>query len=283
MESRKSRPHDRWGRQPERKPERHPAQSSSSLQRIPPSHAIFGMHAAEAALLNAKRNISHAYLTENGAARLGALIASRAIPATPSTPAALDALLGGDAVHQGIVLHVEPLTQPDLASFLESLPEGARSKVAILDQVTDPHNVGAVLRSAAAFGISALIVQARHSPPLSGTLAKAASGALEHVPVIETVNLARALDKLKEHDFYCIGFDSEAELLFGGEAVTSPRLAFVFGAEDKGIRRLVREACDGLYALSAPGQIKSLNVSNAAAIVFYEAAKSAGEARQRTG
>jgi 23S rRNA (guanosine2251-2'-O)-methyltransferase len=280
MQSRKARPHDRWGRQPERKPERHRAETSP-LQRISPGHAVFGMHAAEAALLNAKRKISHAYLTENAAARLGALIASRAIAATPSTPATLDALLGADAVHQGIVLHVEPLTQPDLDAFLEGLPQGARAKITILDQVTDPHNVGAVLRSAAAFGISALIVQARHSPPLSGTLAKAASGALEHVPVIETVNLARAIDKLKEHDFHCIGFDSAAEQLFESEAVTSPRLAFVFGAEDKGIRRLVREACDGLYALSAPGQIKSLNISNAAAIVFYEAARSAGEAEQR--
>jgi 23S rRNA (guanosine2251-2'-O)-methyltransferase len=143
----------------------------------------------------------------------------------------------------------------------------------MLDQVTDPHNVGAVLRSAAAFGIAALIVQDRHSPPLSGTLAKAASGALEHVPVISTVNLARALDRVKEHGFRCIGFDSDAANRFDAQAAAGERVLFVFGAEDKGMRRLIREGCDALYALSAPGPIKSINISNAAAIVFYEAAK----------
>ncbi len=143
----------------------------------------------------------------------------------------------------------------------------------MLDQVTDPHNVGAVLRSAAAFGVAALIVQDRHSPPLSGALAKAASGALEHVPVIATVNLARALERLKDRGFFCLGFDSEGAERFGKAAVADARAVFVFGAEDKGLRRLVREGCDAVYALSAPGPIRSLNISNAAAIVFYEAAQ----------
>jgi 23S rRNA (guanosine2251-2'-O)-methyltransferase len=243
------------------------------LAAIPQDRLIFGIHAAGAALSNPNRVIRHAYLTRNAAARFAGLIAARNIQATEIAPQDFDALLGAGAVHQGAVLHCEPLAQPALPDFLDALADGAPARLAMLDQVTDPHNAGAVLRSAAAFGISAVIVQDRHSPPLTGTLAKAASGALEHVPVIATVNLARALDLLKEHGFECLGFDSGAPLQFGAAAVAGARTAFAFGAEDKGLRRLIREGCDRLYALPAPGKIKSLNISNAAAIVFYEAAK----------
>jgi 23S rRNA (guanosine2251-2'-O)-methyltransferase len=240
---------------------------------LAPDRIIFGIHAAEAALSNPNRTVRHAYLTRNAAAKFHSLIAARNIPATEISPQEFGTLLGADVVHQGAVLLCEPLAQPSLGDFLGALPDGALARLAMLDQVTDPHNAGAVLRSAAAFGISAVIVQDRHSPPLTGTLAKAASGALEHVPVIATVNLARALDQLKEHGFECIGFDSGAPLRFGPAAAAGDRAAFVFGAEDKGLRRLIREGCDRLYALPAPGKIKSLNISNAAAIVFYEAAK----------
>jgi 23S rRNA (guanosine2251-2'-O)-methyltransferase len=240
---------------------------------LPQDRIIFGVHAAEAALSNPNRVIRHAYLTGNAAARFAGLIAARNIPATEIPPQEFNSLLGAGAVHQGAVLLCEPLVQPTLDDFLDALPDGAAAGLAMLDQVTDPHNAGAVLRSAAAFGISAVIVQDRHSPPLTGTLAKAASGALEHVPVIATVNLARALDRLKEHGFECLGFDSSAPFRFGAAATEGPRLAFIFGAEDKGLRRLIREGCDRLYALPAPGKIKSLNISNAAVIVFYEAAK----------
>jgi 23S rRNA (guanosine2251-2'-O)-methyltransferase len=252
--------------------ERHgkPAAHAAAL---PQEQAIFGFHAAEAAIANSRRGIKHAYLTENAAAKLGPALAARRIPTAVLQPQDFDALLGASAVHQGIALHVEPLPQPSLDAFLDALPEGSPAAVAMLDQVTDPHNVGAVLRSAAAFNIGAVIVQDRHSPPLSGTLAKAASGALEHVSVIATVNLTRALERLKEHDFHCIGFDSDADSLFEPASVSASRIAFVFGAEDKGLRRLVRENCNILYALSAPGKIKSLNISNAAAIVFYENAR----------
>ncbi len=245
----------------------------AARQTLPQDHVIFGIHAAEAALSNPARQIRHAYLTENAASKLEPLIKAREVPVTVVHPPDLDALLGGGAVHQGAVLKVEPLEQPDLDEFLAALPDDASAIVVMLDQVTDPHNVGAVLRSAAAFGIAALIVQDRHSPPLSGTLAKAASGALEHVPVISTVNLARALDRAKEHGFRCIGFDSDATSRFDAQAAAGQRVLFVFGAEDKGMRRLIREGCDALYALSARGPIKSINISNAAAIVFYEAAK----------
>jgi 23S rRNA (guanosine2251-2'-O)-methyltransferase len=239
---------------------------------LPPSHTIFGLHAVEAAVGNPKRIIHHAYLTENASSRFGAMMQRRRVPVTLLRPQDLDGLLGSEAVHQGAVLHVEPLAQPGLDQFLDALPREGPMALAMLDQVTDPHNVGAVLRSAAAFGIAAVIVQDRHSPPLTATLAKAASGALDHVPVIDTVNLSRALERLKEKGFFCIGFDSEAPALFKREPVSAPRNVFVFGAEDKGLRRLVREGCDALYALSAPGPIKSLNISNAAAIVFHEAA-----------
>ncbi len=274
METRKSRPKDHWHRKGERKQERPKAPASAmAIPRLSAERVIFGMHPAEAALSNPRRKIRHAYLTDNASAKLAPLLASRSIATTPATPAELDAMLGGGAVHQGVVLDTEPLSQPGLEEFLESLPADAPSMVVMLDQVTDPHNVGAVLRSAAAFGAAALIVQERHSPPLSGTLAKAASGALEYVPVIEAVNLARSLEALKEHGFRCIGFDSEAEQQFGADAIGANRVALVFGAEDKGLRRLIREGCDSLFALSAPGPIKSLNISNAAAIVFYEAAR----------
>lgn len=240
---------------------------------LPQDHVIFGMHSVEAALSNPKRTVRHAYLTENAAAKLGQLVSARGVPATSLHPHDFDALIGAGAVHQGAVLNAEPLAQPGLDEFLDGLPPGKPAALAMLDQVTDPHNVGAVLRSAAAFGITAVIVQDRHSPPLTGTLAKAASGALEHVPVIATVNLARALERLKDSDFVCVGFDSEATQRFGAAEANMPRAVFVFGAEDKGLRRLVREKCDALYALSASGKIRSLNISNAAAIVFYEASK----------
>ncbi len=179
----------------------------SKLAPLPSEQVLFGLHAAEAALSNPKRIILQAYLTDNAAAKLAPLIATRKAPVTSLLPPDLDALVGAGAVHQGAILHVEPLAQPSLEEFLDSFPEDAPARLAMLDQVTDPHNVGAVLRSAAAFGVAAVIVQDRHSPSLSGTLAKVASGALDHVPVISTVNLSRALERLKECGFQCLGFD----------------------------------------------------------------------------
>jgi len=245
----------------------------SKRAQLPPEQVLFGLHAVEAALCNPKRIILQAYLTDNAAAKLAPLITARRVPVTALLPPDLDGLVGGGAVHQGAVLHVEPLEQPSLEELLDGLPEEEPAVIAMLDQVTDPHNVGAVLRSAAAFGVAALIVQDRHSPPMSGTLAKAASGALDHVPVVSVVNLSRALERLKDHGFQCFGFDSEGADRFERSASAAPRAVFVFGAEDKGLRRLIREGCDAVFALSAPGPIKSLNISNAAAIVFYEAAK----------
>ncbi|MFT4079223.1 23S rRNA (guanosine(2251)-2'-O)-methyltransferase RlmB [Rhodomicrobium sp.] len=250
--------------------------AGQSFARLAAGETLYGLHSVEAALANPKRRIHHAWLTENAAARLRPLLDARKIAATLALPADLDALTGPGAVHQGAVLHVEPLAQPGLDDFLDALDD-APATVVILDQVTDPHNVGAVIRSAAAFGIGAMIVQDRHSPPLTATLAKSASGGLEHVPVIEVVNLSRVLEKLKEREFLCIGFDSEGAQRFDAALAGGRRVAFVFGAEDKGLRRLVREKCDAIAALAAPGPIKSLNISNAAAIVFHARALERGD------
>jgi len=253
--------------------------AQGGFAKLAAGEALFGLHSVEAALGNPKRRIRHAYVTENAAARLRPLLDKRDIAATLALPGDLDALVGEGAVHQGAVLQAEPLAQPGLDDFLDALADDEPVSVVVLDQVTDPHNVGAVLRSAAAFGIGAMIVQDRHSPPLTGTLAKAASGGLEHVPVIAVVNLSRALEKLKERDFICIGFDSEGGQPFDAALASAQRVAFVFGAEDKGLRRLVREGCDAVSALAAPGPIKSLNISNAAAIVFHARAEAIGEAK----
>ncbi len=215
---------------------------SSRLSALPAEQVLFGLHAVEAALSNPKRITLRAYLTDNAAAKLGSLIAKRKVPVTPALPADLDEIVGGGAVHQGAVLHVEPLEQPSLEDFLDGLPEGAPATLAILDQVTDPHNVGAALRSAAAFGVAALIVQDRHSPPLSGALAKSASGALDHVPVISTVNLARALERLKEHGFFCLGFDFEEARRFESSAARlAPRSSSARRGKD----------CDASFARDA--------------------------------
>ncbi|HZV21662.1 MAG TPA: 23S rRNA (guanosine(2251)-2'-O)-methyltransferase RlmB [Hyphomicrobiales bacterium] len=241
---------------------------------VPPERLIYGLHAVTAALANPRRVIRHAYFTANAAAKLENLAASRAVAKSLVQPGDLDALLGGSAVHQGAVLYVEPLAQPTLDEFLDNLPAGCPAILVMLDQVTDPHNVGAVLRSACAFGIAAIIMQDRHSPPLSGVLAKAASGAVEHVAAITAVNLSRAIDRLKAHGFRCLGFDADAAHRFEGAAPEEKRLVFVFGAEDKGLRRLVRESCDAVYSIGTVGPIKSLNISNAAAIVFHASASS---------
>ena len=185
------------------------------------------------------------------------------------------ALLGEDAVHQGLALEVEPLDTPDLDDVLRAAAVAERAVLVVLDQVSDPHNVGAILRAAAAFGALAVIVAAHGAPPPTGALAKAASGALELVPLIPTVNLARALDRIKEAGFWCCGLDERAPQHLA-ELELGSRVALVFGAEGDGLRRLVREACDYLARLPTTPQMPSLNVSTATAVALYALQAKAG-------
>jgi 23S rRNA (guanosine2251-2'-O)-methyltransferase len=223
---------------------------------------LFGLHAVEAALANPKRQIVRLIATENAAQRLAPLIAKRRLKPEPVTPRDLDRLLGADAVHQGVALEAEPL--PPVA-LDEVDPNGI---LLVLDQVTDPQNVGAALRSAAAFGAAGLVMTERHSPPLHGALAKAASGALDIVPVILVKNLAQALTELGERGVMRVGLAEEADAALETAELTRP-LALVLGAEGKGLRQLTREHCDLVCRISTQSALASLNVSNAAAVALH--------------
>ncbi len=222
----------------------------------------------EAALANEQRTIGKLFLTDNAERRLQEVLKARGLAHERVLPKDLDRRLGPDTVHQGALIETEPLAEPALEVLAE---QAAGRPLIVLDQVTDPHNVGAILRSAAVFGASGLMMTRRHSPPLDGTLAKSASGALEHVPIVLVQNLARALAELKALSFTVIGLDGEAPERL--EELTWPeRSALVLGAEGKGLRQLTRESCDRLCRIATDGPIASLNVSNAAAIALHAAA-----------
>jgi 23S rRNA (guanosine2251-2'-O)-methyltransferase len=228
---------------------------------------IYGWHSAVAALGNPQRGIRKVLATRNALERLAEL-GIPGLPA-PAEPADIDRLAGPGAVHQGIAVLADPLPEPELDDLADA------ELLVVLDQVTDPHNVGAILRSAAAFGCDALVLTERHGPADSGVLAKAASGALEHVPLVRIKNLARGLQELGAIGFQRLGLDSEhADPLESVNA--SGKVALVLGAEGKGLRRLTRENCDRLVRLPMPGPIKSLNVSNAAAVALYALSRQAG-------
>lgn len=223
---------------------------------------LFGLHAVEAALANPKRPIARIVATENAALRLGLLLAKRGLKPEPASPRDLDRLLGAEAVHQGVALEAGPLP-PVTLDEVDDL-----AILLVLDQVTDPQNVGAALRSAAAFGASGLVMTERHSPPLQGALAKAASGALDIVPVILVKNLAQSLAELGERGFLRVGLAEEADAALETAPLQRP-LALVLGAEGKGLRQLTREHCDRLCRISTQSALASLNVSNAAAVALH--------------
>lgn len=227
---------------------------------------IFGSHAVEAVLANPQRVIRGLWLTENAERRLAPLVASRGIAVERVLPRELDRRLGADTVHQGALVEADPLPDVEIAD-LARLAAGGRP-VVVLDQVTDPHNVGAVMRSAAAFGAAGLVLTRRHSPPLAGTLAKSASGALETVPVALVGNLSQGLLALRAEGFVVIGLDGTGSTCLEDEPAHA-LIALVFGAEGKGLRQLTRETCDRVCRLHTDGAIASLNVSNAAAVSLH--------------
>jgi 23S rRNA (guanosine2251-2'-O)-methyltransferase len=222
---------------------------------------IYGFHSVVAALRAPRRELIRLYATAAAAERLGAEIAARGLETRIMSLEEISARAPREAVHQGLLLEARPLAPIDIAD----LP--ANGLVLVLDQITDPHNVGAILRTAAAFAVDALVTTERHSPQFAGALAKSASGGLEHVPICSVPNLARALQEMGDMGYWRIGLDSEAQGVLTGETLTRP-LALVLGAEDRGLRRLTRERCDRLARLDLPGAIRSLNVSNACAIAL---------------
>ena len=225
---------------------------------------IYGWHAVTAALRNPARHIRKLLATENAARRLS----EEGFANTPEIvrPTAIAERLMPDAVHQGLYLETDPLPSP----AIEDVPR--KGAVLVLDQITDPHNVGAIFRSAAAFGATAIVTTQRHSPDATGALAKAASGALELVPLINVQNLARALEALKAGGFLVVGLDSIGDSEFAALPLRTP-LALVLGAEGKGLRQLTKAICDHVARIDLPGAIKSLNVSNATAVALYIASR----------
>jgi len=225
---------------------------------------LYGWHSVRAALENPARRFHRLLATENAIHRLAESGVTLPIAPTPAEAREIEALVGPDAVHQGILAEADPLESPAIEEL------DPKRLVLVLDQITDPHNVGAILRSAAAFAVEAVITTARHSPEATGVLAKAASAALEHVPLVTVPNLARALDALKDKNVFVVGLDSTGESDLATVPLRAP-LALVVGAEGKGLRQLTRSHCDAVARIALPGRIKSLNVSNATALALYVA------------
>src|SRR5215831_6630882 len=227
---------------------------------------LYGWHTVKAALENPARHIRRLLATENAIRRLAD--DGVVLPVEPELvrPDVIDARLGPDAVHQGLLAEADPLPAPSITE-LES--DGI---VLVLDQITDPHNVGAILRSTAAFAAKAIVTTARHSPEVTGVLAKSASGALELVPLLTVPNLARGMQEMREHGFLLVGLDGSGDTDLADLALRAP-LALVLGAEGKGLRQLTKATCDHVARIDLPGEIKSLNVSNAAALALYVASR----------
>ena len=231
---------------------------------------FWGRHAVAAALDNPERNVVRIWATREAMTFLNP---PKDVPVTLAEAADLGRLVPNDAPHQGMVAEVERLPDLLLADLLDEAAD--RRPLLVLDQVTDPHNVGAILRSAAAFDALGIVTQDRHAPPESGALAKAASGALETVPWVRVVNLSRALDEMAEAGFWRIGLTGDTKMTLA-EALGPPRVALVLGAEGEGMRQNTEQHCDALAKLPISDRIESLNVSNAAAIALYAAATAGG-------
>jgi 23S rRNA (guanosine2251-2'-O)-methyltransferase len=253
------RPPTRSEGQPPRRPAARPEAKAKGLW-------LYGRHAVAAALANPQRSCHRLLATPEGLASLGAAARRPGLEVVTAEREELDRRLGAGAVHQGLALSVAPLPRVDLRRACA--PEAGANCVLLLDQISDPHNVGAILRSAAAFGVRAVVLPERRSAELGGALAKAASGALDLVPVVEVTNLARALDELAALGYWRVALDGAAEATID-QVPDAPNLALVLGAEGSGVRRLVRENCDLVARLPIAPAMESLNVSVACGIALY--------------
>lgn len=225
-------------------------------------HHLYGLHTVAEALANPARRSHRLLATANALRRLEAMGGAPAVPVEETEAGKLSRLLGGDAVHQGCLLYCDPLPERPLDDFLIA------SRLCVLDQVTDPHNVGAVLRSAAAFAVEAVIVTDRHSPRETAVLAKSAAGALDIVPLVRVRNLANALEQLAKAGFATVGLDAAADAALDEMPLAEP-CAIVLGAEGRGLREKTAATCGRLARIDMPGRMPSLNVSNAAALAFH--------------
>ncbi|HEY4199973.1 MAG TPA: 23S rRNA (guanosine(2251)-2'-O)-methyltransferase RlmB [Devosiaceae bacterium] len=230
---------------------------------------LYGIHTVRAALDNPLRAKRTLLATPNALARLAEGGGTGKVPVKETTPKELDRILGAEAVHQGVALEVDPVSRFGLSDIAQL------QLVVVLDQITDPHNVGAILRTACAFGADAVITTSRYAPRETGVMAKSASGALDLVPLIEVRNLGDALEALKKRGLLVLGFDSEAPAPLKPRTDDRP-MAIVMGSEGKGLREKTRGLCDEMVRLDMPGPIKSLNVSNATAIALFAATAGRG-------
>ena len=237
---------------------------------------LWGRHAVIAALHNPRRILTRVFCSENNRSTLGEEISKIRSEGTTSIPELevlsvheLNLLIPADSVHQGFVTISEALQEPDFDGFLEKNKTTRHLTLVLLDQVTDPQNVGAIARSAVALGAHGMILQSRNAPKLDGMLAKAASGATEYIPVFRVTNIARAIRKMQDFDISCFGLAGESDVAINNIPFTT-RAALVLGAEGAGLRRLTRESCDQLVSLPTVAHFSTLNVSNAASIALYE-------------
>lgn len=235
---------------------------------------LFGLHAVREAWLNPARRIDALYCTQNAAEAFEEILnmaddqgLDRPHP-TIVERETLDRVLPRDAVHQGIALSCDPLDEISVSDILIKTQDADKSVIVLLDQVTDPHNIGAIMRSAAAFGADAVVLQRMHAPEITGTLAKSACGAVEHVPLCFETNLSRTLEALKRAGYTVIGLDEDGRTLLQ-DYKADEKMVIVLGAEGDGMRRLIRENCDIILRLPTGGPIGTLNVSNAAAVSLF--------------
>lgn len=258
--------------------ERRPRSSSEAGAHGRDGHelVLFGLHAVQAALRNEKRKVKVIWATENGEERLREAYDETRHPEIKIVEKRdLERKLPDGAVHQGMAVAVEKLEEVFLTDVLHAanLETEARHVVVILDEVSDPHNVGAVMRSMSVFGAKALIVHKHNAPNVTGTMGKIATGALEFVPMIPVVNIAGAMEELKRAGFFVLGLDENADYPLSG-APSDGHIALVLGAEGEGLREKTRKTCDAIASIETFGDLKSLNVSNAAAIALYAATQS---------